>query len=92
MEPDEAAAGVIDIANAAMERATRVALRQRGDDPRDYALIAFGGAGPLHAAEVAQRLGIRTVIVPPHPGTLSALGFLGSDVRLDYAVERRAPE
>ncbi len=86
MDLDQAAAGVIDIANAAMERATRVALRQRGDDPRDYTLIAFGGAGPLHAAEVAQRLGIGTVVVPPHPGTFSALGFLGSDVRLDYAA------
>ncbi len=85
MELDAAAAGVIEVANAAMERATRVALRERGDDPRDYALIAFGGAGPLHAAEVARRLGMRTVIVPAHPGTLSALGFLGSDVRLDYS-------
>jgi N-methylhydantoinase A len=86
LEPDHSAAGVIEIANAAMERATRVALRERGDDPRDYTLIAFGGAGPLHATEVARRLGITTVIVPAHPGTFSALGFLGSDLRLDYAV------
>jgi N-methylhydantoinase A len=86
MGVDEAAAGIVEIANAAMEGAIRVALRQRGDDPRDFALMAFGGAGPLHAAELAQRLGIRTVIVPPSPGTFSALGFLSADVRLDFAV------
>ncbi len=91
---DEAAAGIIEIANAAMEGAIRVALRERGDDPRDFALLAFGGAGPLHAAELAQRLGIRTVIVPPSPGTFSALGFLSADVRLDFAasIVRRSGE
>ncbi len=81
----EAAAGIIEIANAAMERAVRVALRKEGDDPRAYALVAFGGAGPLHACELARRLGIETVLVPPHPGTFSALGLLASDVRLDFA-------
>jgi N-methylhydantoinase A len=81
----EAASGIIEIANAAMERAVRVALRKEGDDPRTYALVAFGGAGPLHACELAYRLGIETVIVPPHPGTFSALGLLASDVRLDFA-------
>ena len=69
-----------------MEGAVRVALRKRGDDPRDHALVAFGGAGPLHAAELARRLSIATVIVPPHPGTLSALGLLTADVRLDFAA------
>jgi len=59
---------------------------QRGHDPRDFALVAFGGAGPLHAAELARKLAIDTVIVPPHPGTLSALGLLTADVRLDFAV------
>lgn len=83
---DEAAAGVIEVANAAMERAIRVALRDRGDDPRDFALVAFGGAGPLHAAELAARLDIATVVVPPHAGTLSALGLLSTDIRLDFAM------
>ena len=69
-----------------MEGAVRVALRSRGDDPRNFALVAFGGAGPLHAAELARRLAIDTVVVPPHPGTLSALGLLTADVRLDFAV------
>ena len=86
MTVDEAAAGVVEIANSAMEAAVRVALRDRGDDPRACALVAFGGAGPLHAVELAQRLAIRRVVVPPHPGTLSALGFLAADVRLDYAA------
>jgi N-methylhydantoinase A len=86
MTADDAAAGVIEVVNAAMEGAVRVALRSRGDDPRDFALVAFGGAGPLHAAELAQRLAMSTVIVPPHPGTLSALGLLAADVRLDFAA------
>ena len=86
MPSDETAAGAIEVVNAAMEGAVRVALRKRGDDPRDHALVAFGGAGPLHAAELARRLSIATVIVPPHPGTLSALGLLTADVRLDFAA------
>jgi N-methylhydantoinase A len=86
MSVEDAAAGIIEVANASMERAVRVALRDRGDDPRDFALVAFGGAGPLHAVELARRLAIRTVVVPPHPGTLSAVGFLASDVRLDFAA------
>ena len=94
MPIDDAAAGVVEVVNAAMEGAVRVALRSRGDDPRDFALVAFGGAGPLHAAELARRLSIDTVIVPPHPGTLSALGLLTADVRLDFAVSelRRSDE
>ncbi|MEO5634852.1 hydantoinase/oxoprolinase family protein, partial [Gaiella sp.] len=86
MTVDDAAAGVIEVVNAAMEGAVRVALRSRGDDPRDFALVAFGGAGPLHAAELAHRLSIDTIIVPPHPGTLSALGLLAADVRLDFSA------
>ena len=86
MSNESTAAGVIEVVNAAMEGAVRVALRSRGDDPRDFALVAFGGAGPLHAAELARRLSVGTVIVPPHPGTLSALGLLTADVRLDFAV------
>ncbi|MGI8712283.1 MAG: hydantoinase/oxoprolinase family protein [Solirubrobacteraceae bacterium] len=81
----EIAAGIVEVANASMERAIRVALRNRGEDARAFALVAFGGAGGLHAAELARRLSIATVIIPPHPGTLSALGFLGTEVRLDFA-------
>jgi len=81
----QAAAGVIEVVTAAMEGAVRVALRRHGDDPRDFSIVAFGGAGPLHAVELARRLGIQTVIVPPHPGTFSAYGVLASDIRLDFA-------
>ncbi len=81
----EAAAGVIEVANAAMEGAVRVTLRDRGDDPRDFALVAFGGAGPLHAVELARSLAIDTVVVPRHPGTLCAYGLLNADVRLDFS-------
>lgn len=82
----EAAAGVVEVANAAMERAVRVVLRDRGDDPRDFALVAFGGAGPLHAAELARRLSISTVVVPARPGTLCANGLLHADIRLDFSM------
>lgn len=85
LSPEESAAGVLSVVNAAMEGAIRVALRQRGDDPRDFALVAFGGAGALHACELARSLGIRTVVVPPHPGTLCALGLLAADLRMDAA-------
>ncbi|MEP7114565.1 MAG: hydantoinase/oxoprolinase family protein, partial [Ilumatobacteraceae bacterium] len=80
------AAGIIEVANAAMEGAVRVVLRNRGDDPRDFALVAFGGAGPLHAVELARNLSIGTVVIPPHPGTLCAHGLLAADVRLDFSA------
>ena len=68
---EEAAAGILRVANANMERAIRVVSVERGHDPRDVPLCAFGGAGPLHACEVADVLGIRTVVVPPASGVLS---------------------
>ncbi|MBK9715827.1 MAG: hypothetical protein IPO81_31765 [Kouleothrix sp.] len=71
------------MANAAMERAIRAVSVERGDDPRDYTLVAFGGAGPLHAAHLAESLGIRQVLVPRYPGVLSALGMLVADVTRD---------
>jgi N-methylhydantoinase A len=77
---DEAAEGVIAVANAAMERALRVISVERGYDPIDFALVAFGGAGGLHVAELAERLGVRQAIVPPDPGLLSAHGMLASPV------------
>src|SRR5918995_1874704 len=79
----EAAEGVITVINANMANAIRSRTVQKGIDPRNYALVAFGGAGPLHGAEVADMLGIPEVIVPPHPGITSAVGLLISDLRYD---------
>jgi N-methylhydantoinase A len=75
-----AALGVVRVANALMERAIRAISVERGDDPRNCALVAFGGAGPLHAAHLAAALGIRTVLIPRYPGVLSAFGMLAADV------------
>ena len=69
-----------------MERAIRVVSVERGHDPRDFALVAFGGCGGLHACEIAAELGIRTVLVPEHAGALSALGMLVADRVRDYAA------
>ncbi len=79
------AEGVVQIANANMERAIRAVSVQRGHDPRDFALLAFGGAGGMHACEIADALEMKTVIVPQHAGVLSALGMLLADVRKDYS-------
>jgi N-methylhydantoinase A len=81
-----AAAGILRVANANMERAIRVVSVERGHDPRDFTLVAFGGCGGLHACEIAQELGISTVAVPEHAGALSALGMLLSDAVRDYAA------
>lgn len=78
-----AALGVVRVANALMERAIRAISVERGDDPRECALVAFGGAGPLHAAYLAGALGMRAVLVPRYPGVLSALGMLAADVTRD---------
>jgi N-methylhydantoinase A/oxoprolinase/acetone carboxylase beta subunit len=78
--------GVIRIANANMVRAIRVVSVQRGFDPRDFALLAFGGAGGLHACEMAETLGISTVLIPRHAGVLSALGMLLADATRDYSL------
>jgi N-methylhydantoinase A/oxoprolinase/acetone carboxylase beta subunit len=76
-------AAVIDVVNAEMLRALRVVSVERGHDPADFALVAFGGAGPLHACDLADELGIRTVLVPETAGVLSALGLVASDERRD---------
>jgi N-methylhydantoinase A len=78
-------AGVIRVVNATMEKAIRVVSIERGRDPRDFALVAFGGAGGLHACALAEALSIPHVIVPAFPGALSALGILVSDVVKDYS-------
>jgi N-methylhydantoinase A len=79
------AAGVIRVVNATMEKAIRVVSIERGRDPRDFALVAYGGAGGLHACTLAEALSIPRVIVPALPGALSALGILFSDVVKDYS-------
>lgn len=91
---EEAAWGVVQVANAAMERALRRVSVERGIDPRPFVLVAFGGAGPLHACELAEGLGIARVLVPRWPGVLSALGMLVADAVRDasQAVMRRADE
>ena len=76
--------GVVAVANAEMVRALRVISVERGLDPRDFALVAFGGAGPLHACALAEELGITRVLVPRASGVLSALGLAISDLQRDY--------
>ena len=81
--PVEAALGIVRVANSEMAAAVRVVTVERGIDPRDLALVAFGGAGPLHAAEIADELEMRRVIVPNTGGVLSALGLVLSEHRRD---------
>ncbi|MCC6531155.1 MAG: hydantoinase/oxoprolinase family protein [Burkholderiales bacterium] len=86
-----AAAGIIEIINTNMMGAVRVISVEQGEDPRDFTLVAFGGAGPLHAADVAATMGMRKVLVPPRPGLLSALGLLRADARGDFSLTRLIP-
>jgi N-methylhydantoinase A len=74
---------VLAVANGEMVRAIRVVSVERGHDPRDFTLVAFGGAGPLHACDIAGELGMREVLVPPASGVLSALGIAAGDRRRD---------
>ena len=90
-----AAEGMFRIACANMLQATRQVSIERGYDPRDYAIVAYGGAGPLHAAILADEIGAKAVLVPPNPGVTSAMGLLIADFRLDYVRSRMlrlAPE
>jgi len=82
---EQFSAGVVRVVNANMERALRVVSIERGYDPREFALVAFGGAGGLHACELAEALSIPTVMIPARPGALSAFGILVSDVVKDYS-------
>lgn len=84
----ETADGILQVVTANMAKAIRVISVQRGYDPRDYALMAFGGAGPLHAARLARELDMSRVIVPLTPGALCALGLLLTDLRTDFAISR----
>ncbi len=83
LEPLEAAAGIVRVANQEMVRALRVVTVERGIDPRGFALLPFGGAGPMHAAAIAAELGIETILCPRASGVLSALGLCASDRRRD---------
>jgi N-methylhydantoinase A len=85
LSTEAAALGVLRVANATMERALRRVSVERGHDPRDYVLMPFGGAGPLHACALADALDIRRIVVPPAPGVLSALGLCMADVVHDAA-------
>jgi N-methylhydantoinase A/oxoprolinase/acetone carboxylase beta subunit len=84
-EVEECAAGMLALANAGMIGAVRVMTVERGLDPSDFALLAFGGAGPLHACDIAGQLGIPRVVVPVAGGVLSAFGLAGADLRWDEA-------
>jgi N-methylhydantoinase A len=88
LKPAEMAEGVLRIAAVTLAAAIKEVSVMRGIDPRDFALLAFGGAGPLHAAAVAEELGMHTVLVPPLPGNFSALGLLIADVRRDFVRTR----
>jgi N-methylhydantoinase A len=89
LDPLRVASGIVEIANAHMMGAIRLISVQRGYDPRDFVLVAFGGAGPLHANALARELGIPTVLIPPSPGIASALGMLMTDLKHDFVATRR---
>ncbi|MEJ0016697.1 MAG: hydantoinase/oxoprolinase family protein [Acetobacteraceae bacterium] len=88
LDPMATAQGIISVVTANMARAIRVISVQRGHDPRDYTLVAFGGAGPLHAARLARELEIGRILVPRNPGILCAMGLLLTDLRADFAATR----
>ncbi|MFH1138069.1 MAG: hydantoinase/oxoprolinase family protein [Pseudomonadota bacterium] len=85
LSPLESAEGVLAVVEAQMERALRVISVERGHDPREFTLLSFGGAGGLHAANLARRLSMPRVMAPPHPGALSAFGMLAADIIKDYS-------
>ena len=91
MSLHEAAEAIINVANSNMANAVRLLSISRGYDPRDFALIAFGGAGALHGAAIASELSIPTVIIPPNPGVTSALGCLLVDIQHDFSESFMAP-
>ena len=85
LDIEEAARGILAVVDNNMVGAIRIVSIERGHDPRDFVLLPFGGAGPLHSSALAKLLGVRTILVPPAPGVLSALGLVVSDLRSDYA-------
>jgi N-methylhydantoinase A len=91
LNPIQTALGIIAVVNAHMERALRLVSMERGHDPRDFILLSFGGAGGLHAANLARAVGCQTVLVPPLASTLSAFGMLVADVIKDYTLTVMLP-
>jgi N-methylhydantoinase A len=91
LPPERAAWGILEVVESTMERAIRVISVERGHDPREFALVAFGGAGPLHGANLARRLGIPRVLVPTCAGVLSALGLISADLRHTFVRSLVAP-
>ncbi len=91
LDADDAAAAILQIANTRMAGALRIVSLARGHDPRDFALFAFGGAGPLHAVALARELGIPKVLVPARPGITNAIGCVVADVRHDYVNTVNTP-
>ena len=89
---EEAAAGLIRVVNANMVRGISTNTVEKGLDVRDFSLLPYGGAGPLHAVDLAQELDMKRVIIPPYPGTLSALGLLVANTRYDYVATMGANE
>jgi N-methylhydantoinase A len=81
---DTAAIGILDVADAVMARGVRVVSVNRGYDPRDFHLLPFGGAGPMHALSVGALVDVGAVVVPPNPGTFSAVGLAGSDIKYNF--------
>jgi N-methylhydantoinase A len=90
LDVEQTAEAILTIVNHVMARRTRLLTVEQGHDPRDFALVAFGGAGPLHGAAIMREVGIRTMLLPPHPGVLCALGCALADIRTDFSqtVER----
>lgn len=91
LDPVQTAEGMLRVVRATMARAIRAVSIERGKDVRRYTLVAFGGAGPLHATALARELGITRVVVPPAPGTLAALGLLVASRRADASLSRPMP-
>ena len=89
METQDAAQGILDVVNANMVRILRVVSVTRGFDPRHYTLVAYGGAGPLHAGDLARELGIQRIIIPPTPGLFSAMGLVCGDIQVNFSMTRR---
>ena len=90
-DPERMAAGIVEVATAVMARALKRVSVARGIDPRDMALLPFGGAGPLFACALADSLGMSRVVVPPHPGVLSALGLAAAPERVDVLASLHRP-
>ncbi|MCB2051910.1 MAG: hypothetical protein KDE63_10820, partial [Novosphingobium sp.] len=91
LDPEETALAILTVVNQTMAGRTRLLTVEQGHDPRDFALVIFGGAGPLHGAAIMREVGIRTMILPPHPGVQCALGCAIADIRYDMSLTVERP-